>query len=344
MSKLHRRVAPRIIAAFAVLAGPMGAATAQTEADFFTGKTLSIVIGFGPGGGYDLSARVLSRHMGKHLPGKPQIIARNMPGGGSLRAANYIYSLAPKDGTEFGIFGRTAPIDPLLGNQQAKFDPLKFTWLGSSSNEVSTCVAWNTAPVKNFEDALAHELTVGAAGATSPSATLPRIFNLALGTRFKVISGYPSSANILTALEAGELGGFCSWGWVPMKAMRADWIRDRKFNVLFQIGLKKHKDHPDIPLVLDLAKTPQQRQLMELVVAPQMFGRPFAAPPDLPPARAASLRKAFEATIADKAYIEEAERLKLEPELVTHGEIAAMIARLYAFPKEIVAQAQAAMK
>jgi len=323
---------------------PAGPVKANSEAEFFAGKTLSIIIGFGPGGGYDLSARVLSRHMGRHLPGKPQIIARNMPGGGSLRAANYIYSLAPKDGTEFGIFGRTVPIDPLLGNEQAKFDPLKFTWLGSTSNEVSTCVAWQTAPVKNAEDAQRHELAVGAAGATSPSATLPRIFNLALGMKFKLISGYPSSANILTALEAGELGGFCSWGWVPMKAMRADWIRDRKFNVLFQIGLKKHKDHPDIPLVLDLAKTPQQRQLLELVVAPQTFGRPFAAPPGLTPQRAESLRKAFEAALADKAYLEEAERLKLEPELVTHGEVTALIARLYAFPPAIIAQAREAMK
>lgn len=346
MAKVQTRSAAALgalVMSLAAAAHP-AAAQAQSEAGFFAGKTVSVIIGFGPGGGYDLSARVLSRHMGKHLPGKPQIIARNMPGGGSLRAANYIYSLAPKDGTEFGVFGRTVPIDPLLGNAQAKFDPLRFTWLGSSSNEVSTCVAWSTAPVKTAADARQHELTIGAAGATSPSATLPRVFNLALGTRFKVISGYPSSANILTALEAGELGGFCSWGWVPMKAMRGDWLREKKFNVLFQIGLQKHKDHPEVPLVLDLADTPQQRQLLELVVAPQTFGRPFAAPPDLPPQRAASLRHAFEATLGDKAYIDEAERLKLEPELVTHGQMMALIQRLYAFPPEIIQQARSAMQ
>ncbi len=223
------------------------------------------------------------------------MVPKNMPGAGSLRAAAYIYSIAPKDGTEFGIFGRTAPIDPLLGTEGAKYDPMKFTWLGSTSNEVSTCVAWHTAPVKTAQDAMLHELSVGAAGVTSPSAMLPKVFNLAIGTKFKVFGGYPASANALTAMENGELGGFLFMGWVPMKSMRSDWIRDRKFNVLFQIALRKHPDHPDVPLVLEFAKTDDERKLIELVVAPQQFARPFRSAAGYSPERAANCARRFEA-------------------------------------------------
>ena len=345
MQSMRRRnfvLAIAVVCGVWLAGGPGNPAFAQN--DFYTGKYVSIFIGFGPGGGYDLSARVLARHMGKHLPGHPQMVPKNMPGAGSLRAAAYIYSVAPKDGTEFGIFGRTAPIDPLLGTEGAKYDALKFTWLGSTSNEVSTCVAWHTSPVKTAGDVMKQELTVGAAGITSPSASLPKIFNAALGMRFKVISGYPASANALSAMESGELAGFCSWGWVPMNSMRPDWVRDKKFNVLFQIALRKHPDHPEVPLVLDLAKNEDDRKLIELVVAPQQFARPFAAPPDLPPERAALLRKAFEATVNDPAFVEEAVRLKLEPELVRYNEIEDIIRRLYAFPPAVIARARDAMQ
>ena len=288
-----------------------GSAWAQPVADFYRGKTVNVWIGYGPGGGYDLSARVLARHMGRHIPGEPTLVARNMPGAGSLSLANWLYNVAPKDGLDFGIFGRTVPIDPLLGTKGAQFDALKFTWLGSTSNEVSTCVAWHDAPVRKAEDLFTRELTVGASGAASPSAVFPYLFNSILGTKIKVINGYTTSATILTALEAGELNGFCAWGWVPMKAMRADWIRDRKFNVLFQIGLAKHRDHPETPLILDFAKTPEDRTLLEILVAPQVFARPFAAPPGIPAERAAALREAFNKTVRDPAFIEEAERMVL---------------------------------
>jgi hypothetical protein len=170
------------------------------------------------------------------------------------------------------------------------------------------------------------------------------VFNAVLGTKFKVITGYPGSANILTAMEAGELTGFCAWGWVPMSATKPDWVRDKKFNVLFQIGLRKHPDHPDVPLVLDFAKTPEDRQLLELIVAPQVFARPFVAPPDIPAERAAALRTAFELTVKDPAFIAESEKLKLEPELVTAGEIEEILRRIYATPPEIIARARAALQ
>lgn len=322
----------------------VGQAAAQTrDGDFYRGRVVSVFIGFGPGGGYDMSARVLARHMGRHLPGAPVLTPRNMPGAGSLQLANYLYTIAPKDGTEFGIFGRTAPLDPLLGVKGANFDARQFTWLGSTSNEVSTCVSWHTASVKRFEDLQTMELSVGAAGPTSPSATVPNMLNGVLSTRFKVIAGYTGSSTILTALEAGELSGFCSWGWVPMLSQRPDWVRDKKVNVLVQIGLRKHPDHPDVPLALDFARTDGERKVLEFVFAPQVFARPFAAPPKLPPERAAALRAAFAATVTDPQFVSEAEKLGLEPELVDADQLESLVRRLYDAPPAIIERAKAAL-
>lgn len=332
-----------VLFVFFSLAQLLGAAQAQGVADFYRGKTINVWIGYGAGGGYDLSARVLARHMGRYMPGEPMLVARNMPGAGSLSLANWLYNVAPKDGLDFGIFGRTVPIDPLLGTKGTQFDALKFTWLGSTSNEVSTCVAWHDAPVKNAADLFTKELTVGASGAASPSAVFPYLFNSILGTKLRVINGYTSSATILTALEVGELNGFCAWGWVPMKAMRSDWIRDKKFNVLFQIGLAKHRDHPETPLLLDLAKTVEDRELLEILVSPQVFARPFAAPPGIPADRAAALREAFNKTVLDPDFIAEAERLVLEPDLVDAGMLEAVLARIYATPKPLLDRAKQAL-
>ena len=320
-----------------------GSARAQGVGDFYRGKTVNVWIGYGAGGGYDLSARVLARHMGRYIPGEPTLVPRNMPGAGSLSLANWLYNVAPRDGLDFGIFGRTVPVDPLLGAKGTQFDALKFTWLGSTSNEVSTCVAWHDAPVKTAADLFTKELTVGASGAASPSAVFPYLFNSILGTKLKVINGYTSSATILTALEAGELNGFCAWGWVPMKAMRSDWIRDKKFNVLFQIGLAKHKDHPETPLLLDLAKTAEDRELLEILVSPQVFARPFAAPPGIPTDRAAALRNAFNKTVLDAEFVAEAERLVLEPELVDAAMLENVLRRIYAAPKPLLDRARQAL-
>lgn len=198
--------------------------------------------------------------------------------------------------------------------------------------------------MKTAADLMKSELVVGAAGAASPSAVFPNLFNAILKTKFKVINGYPSSGNSLLAMERGETGGFCEWGWTSMEATRPDWVKDKKFNVLFQIGLRKATDHLDTPLVLDLATNPEDRQVLELVVAAQSFARPFAAPPGVPPDRAAALRQAFDATVKDPAFIAESEKLKLEPELVTASELEAILHRLYATPPAIVARAKAALE
>lgn len=342
---MKRGRAAGLALAMTATAGLVGAAHAQERpaAEFYKGRNVSVFIGFGPGGGYDLSARVLARYMGRHIPGEPAMVPRNMPGAGSLQLANYLYTVAPKDGSEFGVFGRTVPLDPLMGTKGANYDPRQFTWLGSTSNEVSTCVAWHTSPVKTFEDVRRQELSVGAAGPTSPSATFPHILNGVLETKFKVIAGYTGSSAILTAVESGELSGFCSWGWVPMMATRAEWVRDKKVNVFVQLGLRKHPDHPDVPLALEFARNDDERKVLEFVFAPQVFARPFAAPPKLSPERAATLRKAFSDTVKDPAFVAEAEKLGLEPELVDWQELEKLVADLFQAPPAIVERVRKAM-
>ncbi len=312
-------------------------------AEFYKGRNVAIFVGFGPGGGYDLSARTLARYMGRHIPGEPNMVPRNMPGAGSLQLANYLYTIAPKDGSEFGIFGRTVPLDPLMGTKGANYDPRQFTWLGSTSNEVSTCVSWHSSPVKTFEDLRNVELSVGASGPTSPSAAFPNILNGVLGTKLKVIYGYTGSAAILTALERGELSGFCSWGWVPIQTQRPEWLRDKKINVLVQLGLRKHPDHPLVPLAQEFASNDDERKVLDFVFAPQVFARPFAAPPKLSPERAAVLRNAFSATVRDPAFVAEAEKLGLEPELVTWQDMEKLIEAFYQAPPAVVARAREAM-
>jgi tripartite-type tricarboxylate transporter receptor subunit TctC len=319
-------------------------ARADAVADFYRGKTVTVIIALPPGGGYDLNARALARHMGRYLPGQPVMVTKNMPGAASIRAANYLYNVAPKDGTEFGIFTRTVPIDPLLGGQAGQFDALKFNWLGSTSNEVSTCVAWHTAPVKNIQDLLTRELIVSASGAGSPSVVYPRVLNAALGAKFKIVAGYGGSAEAVLAMERGEAQGNCAWGWVPMIATKGDWLRDGKLNVIVQTGMKSQPGREDVPVALDLAKTDDDRRLMELVFAPQTFARPFAAPPGVPKDRVAALRKAFADTTRDARFLADAEKEQLEIELVTGEEIQSILERLYRTPPAVIERARRAME
>ena len=316
----------------------------KTEANFYKGRNVSVFIGFGPGGGYDLSARTLARHMGRHISGEPTLIPRNMPGAGSMQLANYLYNVSPKDGSEFGTFARTIPLEPLIGKTSVNFDPRRFTWLGSSSNEVSTCVSWHTSSVATFEDLRKQELTVGASGPASPSASIPNVLNAVLGTRIKVITGYTGSATVLTAMESGEVSGFCSWGWMAIMAQRPAWVRDKKINVLVQLGLRKHLEHPEVPLATDFARSDEERKVLEFVFAPQMFARPFAAPPNLSQERAATLRNAFAATLQDPIFVTEAEKLGLEPELVSWQDIQSLINSFFEAPPAVIAKVRDAME
>jgi tripartite-type tricarboxylate transporter receptor subunit TctC len=285
---------------------------AESVADFYKGKSVELLIGYSGGGGYDVYARLLARHIGRHIPGNPTIVPRNMPGAGSLVLANWLYNVAPKDGTAFGIIGRGTPFDPMFGLDAAKFDPTKYLWLGSMNNEVSVCVSWHTSGITKYEQLLKQELVVGGTGPSADTDQFPRITNAVLGTKFRIISGYPGGNDINLAMERGEVGGRCGWSWSSVISTRMNWFKEKKINVLIQMALNKHDDLPNVPLVVDLAKNDEQRAILRVIFARQALGRPFLGPPGVPRDRAAALRKAFTDTMKDKAFLADADKAKLE--------------------------------
>ena len=288
------------------------ASHAQSVADFYKGKSVELLIGYSGGGGYDVYARLLARHIGRHVPGNPTIIPRNMPGAGSLVLANWLYNVAPKDGTAIGMIGRGTPFDPMLGIDAAKFDPTKYLWLGSMNNEVSVCVSWHTSGINTYEDVLKRELVVGGTGPSADTDQFPRITNAVLGTKFRIISGYPGGNDINLAMERGEVGGRCGWSWSSVISTRMNWFKEKKVNVLMQLALDKHDDLPNVPLVVDLAKNDEQRAILRVIFARQALGRPFMGPPGVPEERATALRRAFMDTMKDKAFLAEADKAQLE--------------------------------
>ena len=253
-------------------------AHAQSVEEFYTGKTINLAIGFTPGGGYDLYGRLVARHLGKHIPGKPAIVAQNMPGAGSMRSAQHLYSIAPKDGTALATFGRQMGITPLL-NPAAQYDGTKFTWLGSVTNEVSTCVTWNTSKVKDWNGLLKNPVTFAGDGPGADPDVFAKLYNNVFNLKIKIISGYHGTNPMILAMERGEVDGFCGLSWSTVKARHMDWFKNKTMNVLVQAALQKEADIPDVPLALDLAKTEEQRQVLKVFLYGQEMARPFAAPP-----------------------------------------------------------------
>ena len=317
---------------------------AQDVADFYRGKQVSVVVGFSPGGTSSLYGQALARHMGRHIPGSPTIIVQHMPGAGSLVASNHIYNTAPRDGTVFGTASRTVGIEPLLGNKNARFDALKFNWIGTANVEYTTCIGWHTAAVKTLQDAKEKVLIVAGSGAGATEVVFPRAANMLAGTKFKVVLGYPGSTEMLLSMERGETQGFCGIGWTFVKLRKGDWLRDKKINILFQISLDKHPELPDVPLIIDHARTPDDRKVFEFLFAPQEMGRPFFAPPDVPADRIKALREAFEKTLKDPAFLAEAERMGVEVQHRGGEGIHSLLERVYATPKDVVDRAQEIMK
>ncbi|HEX2726049.1 MAG TPA: hypothetical protein VHN20_09545 [Beijerinckiaceae bacterium] len=332
-----------VLAAAVAVTGAGCTAQAQSPAEFYKGKTVEIYIGYSVGGAYDVYARLLARHMGKHIPGKPTVVNKNMEGAGSLRLANWLYNVAPKDGTAFGIIGRGIPFDPLLGGG-GQFDATKFSWIGSANDEVSICAAWHATPVNTFEDLLTREMIVGGTASGADTDQFPKIVNGVLGAKMRVISGYPGGNEITLAMERGEVQGRCGWSWSSVKATHPTWVNDKKIKILMQLSLAKHPDLPDVPLITDLAKTDEQRQILKLVFARQVMGRPFLGPPGIPDDRLAALRKAFMDTMKDPEFLTEAEKGKLEITPVAGEEIQKLVAEVYATPKDIAAKAGAMLK
>jgi tripartite-type tricarboxylate transporter receptor subunit TctC len=336
-----RAFAYAVATALALLPATAGA---QSVADFYKGKTVDLYIGYSVGGGYDLYARFLARHMGKHIPGNPNVVPKNMEGAGSLRLANWLYNIAPKDGTAFGAIGRGTGFDPLLGNKAAQFDATKYTWIGSANNEVSVCVAWHTSGVTKFEDMQSKPLIVGGTSASADTDQFPKITNGVLGTKIRVITGYPGGNEVGLAMERGEVQGRCGWSWSSVKSTHQKWLDEKRFSILVQLALEKHPELPDVPLITDLAKTDEQRQILKLIFARQVMGRPFVAPPNIPPERAEALRKAFMDTMKDKDFLADAEKSQLEITPVHGAEIEKLMKDIHAASPTIAQKAGALLR
>jgi tripartite-type tricarboxylate transporter receptor subunit TctC len=339
------RTAGQLTAGCLVVLAMFGAtqAVAQPAAEYYAGKTVNVIIGFGPGGGYDRWGRTVAHHIGKHLPGNPTVVAQNMPGAGSYVAASHIYGAAPKDGTVFAIIARDAALGPLSGAPGARFDATKMSWLGSPTKEHNVCIAYHTAKVKDVQQLHDTQLILGDTGPGTGTRSYPKVLNELLGFKFKLVGGFQSSADVFLAMERGEVDGICE-SLDSVLSRRPDWISSKKVTVLLQAGSAPHPELKGVPFVLDLARNDEERQVLEFLYAGQGIGRPFVAPPDLPAERLKMLRDAFNATMKDVEFAADARRSKLELEPEDGEHLATLIKKIYATPKPIIDKVSSLIK
>jgi tripartite-type tricarboxylate transporter receptor subunit TctC len=325
----------------ALVYGPPAAA--DDVADFYKGKTVTLYLGYPPSGAYDIYARLIGRFMTKYLPGNPQVLVRNKPGAASLNLVNDLYNVLPRDGSVFGMFARSIALNKLLGRPGANFDAVKFNWIGSANNEVSICGVWHGVGVHSTKDFLARPLVFAANAPGAESDVYPTILNNLAGTHFKVVAGYPGVNDLTLALERGEADARCGWSWGALKAAKPDWLRDNKIYIAVQFATRKHPELPDVPLATELARTDLERAALDLILTQQTMGRPFAAPPGVPPARVDALRRAFDKALADPQLLAEAEKLELEIAPVSGEDLQALVERMFKTPREIVDAARNAI-
>jgi Tripartite tricarboxylate transporter family receptor len=325
----------RVCTAVAVAATcfPLPAA-AQPAADFYAGKQITLIVGAGVGGGYDLQARLAARHLGRHIPGHPAVIVQNMPAAGSIAATNYIANTAPADGTAIALVQRGMLLAKLTYPQSVRFELDKLNWIGSLNSEVAVTAAWHTAPHKSARDLFEKELIVGGIAGVDPETT-PKLYNSLIGTKFKIVTGYNSTAQIALAIERGEVFGIGDWSWSSLKAMRPDWVRDKKVTLLMQGALTNEPELAGLPNALDLVKNASDRKVLELHYTQKTAARPFIAPPGVPSDRIATLRAAFMALARDQKFLAEAERTKIEVAPISGEEVDKIVALIVATPPAI---------
>jgi tripartite-type tricarboxylate transporter receptor subunit TctC len=326
------------LAALVALASLAVAASVQ---DFYKGTTVSLIIGYSAGGGYDAYARLLARYIGNHIPGAPSIVPQQMAGAGSLRAANYIYSVAPKDGSVFGTFSRSMAISPLI--DKAEFDSRKFTWLGSITDDDTLCVTWKTSPIKTWSDFVSTPSAFGGEGAGADPDIWVLLYKNLFGAKVKLVSGYPGTNDIVLAMERGEVDGLCGLSWSTIKTGHLDWLAGHSVNIIVQAALKKEPEIAAVPLATELATTPEQLQILKLLLVSQAMARPFAAPPEIPADRKAALIAAFDDTMKDADFLTEAQKLDFDVRPVDPPTIDALLAEVYQTPKDVLAKAAKAM-
>ena len=307
----------------------------QSVADFYKGKTIRIIVGIDVGSGYDVTARVLQRHWGKHIPGNPTVIVQNQPGAGSRTMVNQLVGNGPFDGTVIGAPFNGLPTAPLLQPDGVRFDPAKMLWLGSTNRETQVTYLWHTAPVKTFADIVQTQVVTGAQAAGTTQWDYPLLANVVLNTKFKVVSGYKSSQAIHLAMEREEVHGNGATNWTTLLSLNGSWVTEKKVNVIAQWAMKKHPDLPNVPMVLDLAKTPDDRAALELLIARLEYGRPYFVPPGTPEDRVQALRRAFDATMKDPEFLADAKKLSMEIDPITGEQAQALIVKVLATPQPV---------
>jgi tripartite-type tricarboxylate transporter receptor subunit TctC len=299
-------------------------------------RTVTIYVAGTAGGGIDLYARLVSRHMGRHIAGKPAVAVQVMPGAGGIRAANYLAEQAPRDGTAITTFAGGPILEPLIGTRSPGYDMSSFTWIGAITKDIGLCIAWGATPFKTIDDVKRQQMVVAGTGAGSDTDTWPLVLNDVLGTKFKLVTGYVGTQETILAIERGEAHGRCVISHSALKIAKPDWLRDKKINVLVLTALERNADFPGVPALVDLITKPEDRQLVELMVGPTVMARPFAAPPALPANKATLLRRAFDATMQDPEFRAEAERLQADLAPMPGEEVQKLVARLYATPRPVV--------
>jgi tripartite-type tricarboxylate transporter receptor subunit TctC len=317
-----------------LVASLVAALPALAQQPSFAGKTVRLIVGGAPGGGYDLYGRLVAQHLSRHLPGQPTIIVQNMEGAGGLLVANYLTNVAPKDGTVLGGVNGLLATDGLIYPERVKFDPRTLNWIGSALREAHVGLAWQSAGFKSFDDAFTKQLIVGGSGGTTDS--YPLFTNLLLGTKFKIIAGYSGTKTALLAIEKGELTGNVGISWAGFKATNASWLAEKQVNVFIQFGMHRHPELPDTSWIFDYAKTPDDRAAMTLLFATQEFGRPFVAPPGIAKELVALLRHAFDETMTDPAFLGDAAQRRIDIDPTSGDEIEDLIAEIYRTPPAVV--------
>jgi tripartite-type tricarboxylate transporter receptor subunit TctC len=343
-SHRRHRINARTLLSSLILLAFTSPAPAQTVEDFYRGRTLTMLISYSVGGGYDLYARVLARYLGRHIPGNPTVVPENMPGAGGLRASNYLYTAAPKDGSVIGTFSRSIPTMPLVTPTAVSFDGRKFSWIGSMSSDTSMCLTGAKSKVKTFQDMLTMPVVMGGQFAAADSDIYAHLYQNIFGAKIKLVSGYPGTNEIVLAMERGEVDGICGLSWGTIKVAHPEWLKEKTVNLLVQAALQKNPELPDVPLALDLINDAEKKQILFIHFAPQSIGRPFAAPPGIPEDRKEALIKAFDETLKDPDLLAEAEREKMEITApMTGHQIDQLLAKLYAIPADVVAKAAKAI-
>lgn len=334
-------LAVALCAGFAATVGRAGAADPSEASKFYAGKTVRILVGFGPGGGYDLYARTLGRFIGRHIPGEPAILVQNMPGAGSLKVANYLFNAAPRDGTTLATFARGIVYGPLLGHPEGvQFEAAKFNWIGSVANEVSVCAFNSTRGIKTWPDVVATRTVIGASGTGADSDVFPTVLRNLFALPMRIVTGYPGGAELVLAMERGEIDGRCGWSWTSLLARNRDMLTAGRITVPLQIALARREDLADVPTVMELPLDDPHKAALKLIVSRQAIARPFAAPPGVAAERIAALRDAFNATMSDPEFLAEMHSLGLEVRPVDGEAVQGLMQEIQTSPPPILALAR----